>query len=107
MRQFSARLALAEPAPGDLRAGQCLLARIAGSFDPYMRRAYAPLVRARDVEPALLLPAADPLALRQPMSLDILGPVGNGFTLEASTRRLLLVGDTGQLASLVTLAHEA
>ncbi len=54
-----------------------------------------------------LLPANDLLAQREPLSLDVLGPAGNGFTLEANTRRLLLVAHTAQLAPLISLAYEA
>src|SRR5207248_9242271 len=36
-----------------------------------------------------------------------LAPVGNGFRLEASTRRLLLAGEEPSLAPLLALAYEA
>lgn len=100
-------VALAADGLPELRAGQLVLARLPGAFDPYLRRAYAPLLRGRDIEPALLAPASDPLLARLPTVLDLLAPAGNGFTLEPSTRRLLLVGTPAHLAPLITLAHEA
>jgi len=119
VRQFAARLTPQAEAAGlrlmtlaadglpELRPGQLILARVPGTFDPYLRRAYAPLVRGRDLDVALLVPASDSLLVRDVTTLDLLAPVGNGFTLEANTRRLLLVGSVAHLAPLIALAHEA
>ncbi len=94
-----------------LRAGQLILVRANDSLDPYLRRAHFPLPRlpiTNNNSCSLLIPTTDPLT-RKAISetADVIAPVGNGFALDASTRRLLLIGDEGYLAPLIALAHEA
>lgn len=97
------------------RPGQYLLVRCAeaGSYDPLLRR---PLFIAA-AEPALgqigLLyqPSERGLAWlahgRAGDTLDVLGPFGRGFTLDARTRNLLLIGGGPGLAALLLLAGQA
>lgn len=98
-----------------VRAGQYLLVRCAedGSYDPLLRRAL--FVAA--AEPALgqiaLLYAPDERGLawlaraRAGGMLDITGPFGRPFALDARTRTLLLVGAGPGLAALLLLARTA
>jgi dihydroorotate dehydrogenase electron transfer subunit len=98
-----------------IRAGQYLLIRCAeaGSYDPLLRR---PLFVAA-AQPALgqigLLyePAERGLAWlargRAGDTLDVLGPFGQPFAAERSTRNLLLIGAGPGLAALLLLAHQA
>src|SRR5690349_3933338 len=95
------------------QAGQYLLVRCAeqGSYDPLLRR---PLFIAA-AEPALgqigLLyePSERGLAWlsrgRAGDTLDVIGPLGHPFTLDARTRNLLLVGSGPGLAALLLLAR--
>ncbi len=120
MKQFSATVAnlqsltsnldlltLTSPDMPQMRAGQLLLARTPNRFDPYLRAMHfaipssdsCSIIVRRDVAVQRLYNVND--------TLDVIAPVGNGFTLDASTRRLLLVGDEAHLAPLVALAHEA
>jgi dihydroorotate dehydrogenase electron transfer subunit len=97
------------------RAGQYLLVRCAepGSYDPLLRR---PLFVAA-AEPALgqvgLLyePAERGLTWlahrRAGDTIDVLGPFGQPFALDARTRNLLLIGAGPGIAALLLLAREA
>ena len=97
------------------RPGQYLLVRCAeeGSADPLLRR---PLFIAA-AEPALgqvaLLYQPNERGLawlargRAGDMLDALGPFGRGFTLDARTRNLLLIGSGPGLAALLLLAGQA
>jgi dihydroorotate dehydrogenase electron transfer subunit len=95
------------------QAGQYLLVRCAeqGSYDPLLRR---PLFIAA-AEPALgqigLLYEPSERGLvwlsrgRAGDTLDVIGPLGRPFALEARTRNLLLVGSGPGLAALMLLAR--
>src|SRR3954468_11214613 len=95
------------------RAGQYLLVRCAeqGSYDPLLRR---PLFTAA-AEPALgqigLLYEPSERGLiwlshgRGGDTLDVIGPLGHPFALDARTRNLLLVGSGPGLAALLLLAR--
>ena len=97
------------------RPGQYLLVRCAeeGSADPPLRR---PLFVAA-AEPALgqiaLLYQPNERGLawlargRAGDTLDVLGPFGRGFALDARTRNLLLLGSGPGLAALLLLAAQA
>src|SRR5438105_9907300 len=108
-------LTLASPELLQMRAGQLLLARWPGQYEPYVRAAHFAIPSAEAcliiVEKGEHNPAGGPLRWVRPYSvgdvLDVLAPVGNGFRLEASTRRLLLAGDEWSLAPLLALAYEA
>jgi dihydroorotate dehydrogenase electron transfer subunit len=96
-----------------VQAGQYLLVRCAeqGSYDPLLRR---PLFVAA-VEPALgqigLLYEPSERGLiwlsrgRAGDTLDVIGPLGRPFALDARTRNLLLVGSGPGLAALMLLAR--
>jgi dihydroorotate dehydrogenase electron transfer subunit len=96
-----------------VRAGQYLLVRCAeqGSYDPLLRR---PLFIAA-AEPALgqigLLYEPTERGLiwlsrgRAGDTLDVIGPLGHPFALDARTRNLLLVGSGPGLGALLLLAH--
>ena len=96
-----------------VQAGQYLLVRCAeqGSYDPLLRR---PLFIAA-AEPALgqigLLYEPSERGLiwlsrgRAGDTLDVIGPLGHPFALEARTRNLLLVGSGPGLAALMLLAR--
>lgn len=93
------------------QAGQFVLARCSDGDDPYLRRAF-PLFAIAAPELALLVRADEPgrrwLAHRpagQP--IDLLGPLGRGFTLAGTTRRLLLAAEGMGIAALVALAQRA
>ena len=98
-----------------VRAGQYLLVRCAedGSYDPLLRR---PLFVAA-AEPALgqigllYAPVERGLAWlargRPGDTLDIVGPLGQPFTIAGRTRTLLLVGQGPGLAALLLLARTA
>lgn len=98
-----------------VRAGQYLLVRCAdaGSFDPLLRRPLFVAGADRTHGTLTLLYAPDErglawLARRRPGErLDIYGPLGTPFTLEAGTRNLLLAGSGPGLAALVLAAQEA
>ncbi len=105
-------LTLAAPELTQLQAGQLLLARAPGQFTPYLRAPFFPIPSA-DASAIIArsdIPPGDAVA-RRPYtvgdSLDVLAPVGHGFRLDASTRRLLLVGEEPDLAPLIALAHAA
>ena len=95
------------------QAGQYLLVRCAeqGSYDPLLRR---PLFIAA-AEPALgqigLLYEPSERGLvwlsrgRAGDTLDVIGPLGRPFALDARTRNLLLVGSGPGLAALLLLAR--
>lgn len=101
---------LANAAPGQFLALRCALP---GSFDPLPRQPV--FIAAGDVATGtcqLLLRADDP-ALRfleqlpAGAALDVLGPLGHGWTIDLQTRTIALVGVATQAAPLIALARHA
>lgn len=89
--------------------GQFFLAHAEGC---YLRRPIFPQPLPHEQFSLLLRPATDPgqawLSARQPgNSLDLIGPLGNGFALSPTTRNLLLVSDSQRLSPLLGLMHNA
>jgi NAD(P)H-flavin reductase len=101
-------VSLAAPDMPHMRPGQLVLARVHDTLDPYLPSAYFPLSALHPATLLLLVDCADPIS-RKPVGdpLELIAPIGNGFTLDPATRRLLLVGDAAHLAPLLALAHEA
>jgi dihydroorotate dehydrogenase electron transfer subunit len=96
---------------GRAHAGQPVLARCSDGHDPYLRRPL-PLFSITPPEIALLVRADEPgrrWLAHQPagQSVDLLGPLGQGFTLTATTRHLLLVAEGMGVAALAALAAQA
>jgi len=93
------------------RAGQLTLVRVRDSYDPYLRRAYflVPTITPTTNAVSLIVDGDSFVQLHTGDTLDLIAPIGNGFALDASTRRLLLVSDgaPAHLAPLIALAHEA
>ncbi len=93
------------------RPGQFVMARCSDGADPYLRRPF-PLFAAGSTEISLLVRADDPahrwLAHRPAgQVVDLLGPLGQGFTLTPSTRHLLLVAEGMGIAALAAIAAHA
>jgi len=96
------------------RSGQFLMVRCAeeGSSDPLLRRPLAlhRLVREQGQVEVLVRVVGRGtgwLALRRPGdTLDILGPLGQGFALHRNTRHLVLVAGGIGIAPLLALAEE-
>ncbi len=91
--------------------GQFAMVRCAAGWDPYLRRPL-PFLRSAGDTVSFLFADGDPglawLAERDlgdPVSL--LGPLGRGFTLDPSTRRLLLVAAAPPIAPLLALTDAA
>jgi len=129
-REFASEIVAVEPVMGDsvlltltapegmaaqVRAGQFLdiLCRGETSLDPLIRRPYSIYrANARDGTLVLLVRpygrASHWLVARQPGdALDVLGPLGNQFTVAPRSRNLLLVAGGVGAAPLVMLADEA
>src|SRR5207248_1449969 len=106
------RLTLSSPDMPQTRAGQIVLARAGAAFDPYLRLACFPIAGAAS-DTCYLLVSNDDAAARSIYDLpaghglDLIAPVGNGFTLEPTTQRLLLLGNALPAAPLIALAREA
>jgi dihydroorotate dehydrogenase electron transfer subunit len=104
-------VALASPDLPTWRAGQLTLVRVRDSYDPYLRRAHflAPTITPTPNTVSLISHDDTFAHVRVGDTLDLIVPIGNGFALDASTRRLLLVGAgaPAHLAPLIALAHEA
>lgn len=89
--------------------GQFFLARCEGC---YLRRPIFPQPLPNGQLSLLLRPAPDPglawLSARQPGdTLDLIGPLGNGFALPPTARNLLLISDSQRLSPLLGLMHHA
>jgi len=102
------RLAAA-PLAAKAAPGQVVAARCGEGADPFLRRA-VPLSRSVGAEIDLLLPADEPgrrwLAARRPgEAVDLLGPLGRGFTVDPDARNLLLVAEGLAIAPLLGLAQ--
>ncbi len=100
----------------DVRGGQYLLIRCSapGVYDPPLRRAlFVAAANAALGQVGLLYaPGGDRglgwlAALQAGAVLDVSGPLGKPFGLEATTRSLLLIGQGAALGALMLLAHEA
>jgi dihydroorotate dehydrogenase electron transfer subunit len=106
-------LTLYAPDLPQLHAGQLILVRAGVRFDPYLRTAFFPISLAGSNDSCLLLadgrdvPSEHLYTIPAGSALDIIAPVGNGFTIEAGTQRLLLVCDEAHAAPLIALAREA
>ena len=93
------------------RAGQFVMARCSDSDDPYLRRPF-PLFAIAPPAIAILVRADEPgrrwLAQRPAaQTVDILGPLGRGFSLLPKTRHLILIGEGLAVAALIALAATA
>lgn len=102
--------ALATARPGQFVALRCTTA---GSYDPLIRR---PLfIAATDAQAGtcqLLVARTDPAfafvsALSRGAHLDVLGPLGQGWTIDGAARMLALLGTATHAAALFALAHGA
>lgn len=90
------------PAPG-----QCALARVAETFDPYLRQAFFPSVLSDSGFAVDLAPSQAALRHLTPGSpVDLLGPVGRPLPEIPARSRVLLVAETDP-APLLPLAARA
>lgn len=90
------------------RPGQFMLLRCGPAWSPYLRRALFPVDIASDSLAFWIHSLADEgLAWlsRRPVgdALDLVGPLGKGFSLQPQQRRLLLVGESARVAPLLAL----
>lgn len=91
--------------------GQFVLARCADGADPLLRRPF-PLFSIEPLAIRILVRADEPgrrWLAHQPagQAIDILGPMGQGFTLSSTTRHLVLVADGIGIAAVAGLAASA
>lgn len=89
--------------------GQFVMALRGASFDPYLRAA-VPLHKIGAEHVAFLLDEQDQAGLAVPAldaTLDLLGPLGHGFTLDPAAQHLLLVAQEMGIAPLLALAEQA
>lgn len=99
--------------PRDLlacRPGQFVLLRCGPAWTPYLRRALFPVNMASDSLAFWIHSLADEgLAWlsRRPVGdvLDLIGPLGKGFSLQPQQRRLLLVAESTHVAALLALTQ--
>lgn len=98
------QLSLSAPLGRDLLPGQFLLVQCPGSC--YLRRPIFPRAAGDDTLTFLLRPSPDPgltwLMARQPGdSLDVIGPLGQGYPLPENIRHLLLISETQALSPIL------
>jgi dihydroorotate dehydrogenase electron transfer subunit len=129
-REFEAVVVSSEPIMGDsvlltfsvpspmaesVRAGQFVdvLCRIGAAFDPLLRRPYS-IYRASPIDSTITIlvrpfgrGSAWLVQQRPGAVLDVLGPLGNTFTVGPRTTNLLMVAGGVGAAPLVMLAEEA
>jgi dihydroorotate dehydrogenase electron transfer subunit len=91
--------------------GQFVMVRCSDSEDPYLRRPF-PIFAAAAPDLSILVRADEPgrrwLAHQAPgRMLDIVGPLGQSFTLATQTRHVLLVAEGMGVAALAFLAATA
>jgi dihydroorotate dehydrogenase electron transfer subunit len=98
-----------------VRAGQFVdvLCRVDGSYDPLLRRPYS-IFRADAAGETLTLLVrpygrGSQWLVAQPVgtTLDVLGPLGNGFTVHPKSRNLLMLAGGVGAAPLVLLSEQA
>jgi dihydroorotate dehydrogenase electron transfer subunit len=98
----------------DLRPGQFVSIRIAGSLSPFLRRPFSVYRVSRDRcrlqvaykvlgEGTRLMMTTMPTGGR----CDVIGPLGRGFGLPANARRIAVIGRGIGIAALPTLVDEA
>lgn len=90
------------------RPGQFFMLRCGPAWSPYLRRALFPVdINPESVAFWLQSLADEGLAWlsrrRQGDQLDLIGPLGKGFSLPAQQRHLLLVAEAAQVAPLLAL----
>jgi dihydroorotate dehydrogenase electron transfer subunit len=99
------------------RPGQYIFARCGETLDPYLRRPMsihrigAPDEPGRATQLAILYGVSGSgtglLAKMTPgQSVDLLGPLGNGFAIAPDSRRILLVGGGVGASPLVGMSHQ-
>ena len=107
------RLVMAGPELASrLLPGQFLLVRCADPFTCYLRRPIFPAALDESRLELLLRPEPDPglawLSSRQPGdTLEVIGPLGQGFSLPGHVQNLLLVSDSQLLSPLLGHMHQA
>lgn len=109
--ELGAGLLLRVQGPRDLlacRPGQFLMLRCGPAWTPYLRRALFPVEMRADSLALWIDSLADEgLAWlsRRPVgdALDLIGPLGKGFTLQPQQRRLLLVAEATHVAPLLAV----
>lgn len=90
------------------RPGQFLLLRCGPSWTPYLRRALFPVDAQQDTLALWINSLADEgmawLSRRRVGDvLDLIGPLGKGFSLQPQQRRLMLVAEAAHVAPLLAL----
>lgn len=95
----------------DAHPGQFLMLRTTDSIDPFLRRALS-IHRIGEGAIGILYGGSgagtEYLRRKQPGdTVNVLGPLGQGFTMHPNTRNLLLLGTGWGLGSLVALAEQA
>lgn len=93
---------------GASRPGQFVTVRVSGGTDPLLRRPFS--IFSHDGGTVSILVRAvgrgtGLLALREPGAIDVIGPLGNGFTLLRDAKVLIAGGGVGN-APLFYLARE-
>src|SRR5262245_48720330 len=95
------------------RPGQLVLIRASERSDTYLRTACFPIPNTEDSDRIAIIVAGDDVStlnlynLPTGSQLELIAPVGNGFTLESGARRLLLAGYESAAAPLIALAQDA
>jgi dihydroorotate dehydrogenase electron transfer subunit len=92
--------------------GQFVMVRCGEGYDPLLRRPFSIHQVANGGQIALLFNIVGRgtewlSQCREGDTIDLLGPLGNGFSLQPSSRKLLLVGGGIGIAPLVFLAEKA
>lgn len=92
------------------RPGQFLMLRCGPAWTPYLRRALFPVDASGHSLAFWIDSLADEgmawLSRRKAGDvLDLLGPLGKGFSLQPQQRRLLLVGEAAHVSPLLALMH--
>ncbi|MFZ2357754.1 MAG: hypothetical protein WA040_00275, partial [Anaerolineae bacterium] len=90
------------------RPGQFVMLRCGPAWSPYLRRALFPVEMRQDSLALWINSLADEglawLSRRKVGdSLDLLGPLGKGFSIQPQQRRLLLVAEAAHIAPLLGL----